>query len=307
MNRLTTEKRAQIIGCLVEGNSMRATVRMTGAAKNTITKLLVDLGAACADYQDGVLADLPCKVVEADEIWSYCYAKQKNVPEAVQGHAGLRRRVGPSRRSRRHEAHPVVAGRRADHRGLRSLPRRPGEPDANRIQLSTDGLGSYEGPVWTRCGRPERSTGRRSTRTTAAPRPRARKYSRGLHGSEEAVPLGRPDPDEGQHSLRRAPEPDDADGHARLPRLTNGFTKKVENHAHAVSLHFMHYNFARRTRTLDRCPGRRPWRRGWPITCGGWRRSRRCSTGMEVEIGDISTVLAVHAGEGTLAVLWFDK
>jgi hypothetical protein len=65
INRLSTEKRAQIIGCLVEGNSIRATVRMTGAAKNTITKLLGDLGEACADYQDQVLRDLPCKVVEA--------------------------------------------------------------------------------------------------------------------------------------------------------------------------------------------------------------------------------------------------
>src|SRR5829696_4875889 len=85
MNRLTTEKRAQIIGCLVEGNSIRATVRMTGAAKNTITKLLVDLGEACTEYQDGALQQLPCKVVEVDEIWSYCYAKQKNVPEQFKG------------------------------------------------------------------------------------------------------------------------------------------------------------------------------------------------------------------------------
>ena len=88
MNRLSIEKRAQIIGSLVEGNSIRATVWMTGAAKNTITKLLVDLGEACAEYQDGVLVDLPCKVVEADEIWSYCYSKQKNVPEQFKGTPG---------------------------------------------------------------------------------------------------------------------------------------------------------------------------------------------------------------------------
>jgi hypothetical protein len=69
LNRLSTEKQAQIIGCLVEGNSIRATVRMTGAARNTITKLLADLGEACAESQDGVFQDLPCRVVEADEIW----------------------------------------------------------------------------------------------------------------------------------------------------------------------------------------------------------------------------------------------
>src|SRR5271167_2179470 len=81
MNRLSTEKRAQIIGCLVEGNSIRATVRMTGAAKDTVTKLLVDLGEACAEYQDRVLRDLPCKSIQADEMWGFCYAKAKNVPD----------------------------------------------------------------------------------------------------------------------------------------------------------------------------------------------------------------------------------
>jgi hypothetical protein len=77
MNRLTTEKRAQIVGSLVEGNSIRATVRMTGAAKNTVTKLLVDLGAACADYQDRTMRDLPCRTIQCDEIWAYCYSKQR--------------------------------------------------------------------------------------------------------------------------------------------------------------------------------------------------------------------------------------
>ena len=72
MNRLSTEKRAQIVGSLVEGNSIRATVRMTGAAKNTVTKLLVDLGAACADYQDRTLVDLPCRTIQCDEIWAFC-------------------------------------------------------------------------------------------------------------------------------------------------------------------------------------------------------------------------------------------
>src|SRR5438874_5526356 len=88
MNRLTTEKRAQIIGALVEGNSIRATVRMTGAAKNTVTKLLVDLGEACEAYQDRVMRDLPCGVMEVDEIWSFCYAKQKNVPDEHRGDPG---------------------------------------------------------------------------------------------------------------------------------------------------------------------------------------------------------------------------
>ena len=88
MNRLSTENRAQIVGALVEGNSMRATSRMTGAAKGTVAKLLIDLGEACADYQDRTLRALPCKFIECDEIWSYCYAKQKNVPEEHKGTFG---------------------------------------------------------------------------------------------------------------------------------------------------------------------------------------------------------------------------
>ena len=104
MNRLTTEKRAQIVGSLVEGNSIRATVRMTGAAKNTVVKLLVDLGAACADYQDRTMRDLPCTNVQCDEIWAYCYSKQKNVPDEHRGTFGYGdvwtwTRSAPTRRS----------------------------------------------------------------------------------------------------------------------------------------------------------------------------------------------------------------
>src|ERR1700690_2467052 len=84
MNRLDTAKRAQIVAALVEGCSIRATVRSPGGSKNTIAKLLVELGAACSDYLDKQLVNLPCKRVQVDEIWSFCYAKAKNVtPEIV--------------------------------------------------------------------------------------------------------------------------------------------------------------------------------------------------------------------------------
>src|SRR5690242_7774435 len=82
MNKLSTAERVRVVSALVEGNSIRATVRMTGVAKNTVAKLLVDLGAACAAYQDDALRDLPCKRIQCDEIWSFVYAKQKNVPAA---------------------------------------------------------------------------------------------------------------------------------------------------------------------------------------------------------------------------------
>lgn len=80
MNRLSMEKRVQIVSMLVEGNSLRAVSRMADVSINTVTKLLVDLGIACADYQDKALRGLACKHLQVDEIWSFCYAKQRNVP-----------------------------------------------------------------------------------------------------------------------------------------------------------------------------------------------------------------------------------
>ena len=85
MNMLGAAKRVQILAALVEGNSLRATSRMVGASINTVTKLLVDLGAACAEYQDKALRNLPCKRLQADEIWAFCYSKAKNGPDDKQG------------------------------------------------------------------------------------------------------------------------------------------------------------------------------------------------------------------------------
>jgi hypothetical protein len=81
MNRLSTKQRAQIVAALVEGNSIRATCRMTGAAKGTVLKLLADLGKACAEYQDKTFRNLNCKRIQVDEVWSFCYSKSRNVPE----------------------------------------------------------------------------------------------------------------------------------------------------------------------------------------------------------------------------------
>src|SRR5882724_7126237 len=89
MNQLTLEKKVQVISCLVEGNSIRATCRMTGVAKGTVTRLLVSVGKACAEYQDVTLRDLTSKTIECDEIWSFCYAKEKNVPQELKGQVGF--------------------------------------------------------------------------------------------------------------------------------------------------------------------------------------------------------------------------
>jgi IS1 family transposase len=246
MNRLSTEKRAQIIGCLVEGNSIRATVRMTGAAKNTITKLLVDLGEACAEYQDGVLVDLPCTAVEADEIWAFCYAKQKNVPEQFKGTPGYGdvwtftalcadTKLVPSW---------LVGERTSDDAEvfLTDLASRM----AGRIQLSTDGHVIYEGTVgpsfrhqvdWAQIMKTYRA-GEGGTPE--------RKYSPAVcTGTKTRVLKGDPDPDRISTSYVERQNLTMRMGMRRFTRLTNGFSRKVENLSHAVSLHFMHYNFAR--------------------------------------------------------------
>src|SRR5436305_578100 len=88
MNKLSFAQRARIIRCLVEGNSIRATCRMTGAAKNTVVKLLVDFGRACSRYQDETLRDLPCKRIQCDEVWAFCYSKAKHVPAKYAGQFG---------------------------------------------------------------------------------------------------------------------------------------------------------------------------------------------------------------------------
>jgi len=244
MNRLSTEERARIIGCLVEGNSIRATVRMTGAAKNTVTKLLVDLGAACADYQDAMLRDLPCTVIECDEIWAYCYAKQKNVPDEYVGEFGYGdvwtwtaicadTKLVPSwlvgERTMR-DCWTFISDIKQRVRG--------------RIQLSTDAHATYRGVVglvfdndvdWAQLIKHYQTTNIGPGR-----------YSPPIcTGATVKARLGDPDPSRVSTSYVERQNLTMRMGMRRFTRLTNGFSKKVENLAHAVSLHYMHYNFAR--------------------------------------------------------------
>jgi len=249
MNRLSTEKRAQIIGCLVEGNSIRATVRMTGAAKNTITKLLADLGEACAEFQDGELVDLPCKVVEADEIWAYCYAKQKNVPEQFKGTYGYGdvwtftavcadTKLVPS----------WLVGERTSEDAdffMRDLASRM----EGRIQLSTDGHRIYESTVGPPFG--GQVDWAQIHKTYATESGQKGKCSPPVCTGAKKLPIkGNPDPDRISTSYVERQNLTMRMGMRRFTRLTNGFSRKVENLAHAVSLHFMHYNFARPHRSL---------------------------------------------------------
>ena len=152
MNKLNTAKRAQIVAALVEGNSINATVRMTGASKHTVLKLLKDLGSACKQYQDRVLRDLPCKKIQCDEIWSFCYAKEKNVPEEMKGQFGFGDVWTWTALCADTKLVPcwLVGGRSAEYASkfISDLASRL----AHRVQLTTDGHRPYLEAVWNAFG-----------------------------------------------------------------------------------------------------------------------------------------------------------
>jgi len=244
MNRLSTEKRAQVIGCLVEGMSIRSTVRITGAAKNTITKLVVDLGEACSAYQSHVLVDLPCKVVQCDEIWNFCYAKAKNVPERHKGEFGYGdiwtwvaicddTKLVPT----------WFVGQRTAEDGflfMMDLKTRL----KYRPQITTDGLAAYAAAIGFSFG--TQVDWAVLQKTYAADPSGERRYSPAVcKGIDIDVKRGNPDPAKISTSYVERQNLTMRMGMRRCTRLTNAFSKKVENFSHAVALHYLHYNFAR--------------------------------------------------------------
>lgn len=252
MNKLSTEKRAQIAGGLVEGMSMRAISRTTGAARNTIDKLLIDLGTASADFQDVVLRNLDIKRVEADEIWSFCHAKAKNVPADKVGELGYGdvwtwvaidadTKLVPSW---------LVGDRGIEDCYTFLADLRMRVLVGNRIQLTTDGLGTYP-PVVDSLWR-DNIDYAVIIKDYGDPKPEEqRKYSPAKYqGADKRVMAGSPNMKLVSTSYVERQNLTMRMGMRRYTRSTNGFSKKIENHAHAVSLHFMPYNFCRPHQTL---------------------------------------------------------
>jgi len=253
MNKLTKEKQAQVVIALVEGNSIRATVRMTGVAKNTIVKLLADLGKACAEYQDKAFRNLPCKRIQCDEIWSFCYAKEKNVPQDKKGVFGYGdvwtftaicadTKLVPSWHIGRRDLEDAIIF-------MKDLAGRL----ANRVQLTTDGHRMYLDAVESAFG------------SDIDFSQLVKIYGQTIEGQKRYSPPqcigtiktpinGNPDILKVSTSYVERQNLTMRMNMRRFTRLTNAFSKKVVNLFYAVSLHFMYYNFCRIHQTLRVTP-----------------------------------------------------
>jgi len=258
MNKLSPERRAAVVRGLVEGNSIRATVRMTGAAKNTVTKLLVELGEACYEYQDRVLRDLTTKQVQCDEVWSFIGCKEKNVPSSKRGKFG----VGDVWTWTALDADTklMISWQvdRRDARAARDFIEDLSSRLANRVQLTTVGLKAYLEAVEDGFGGAvDYATLVKLYGSDATEG--EKRYSRAVCiGAEKRRITGRPDPKHVSTSYVERQNLTMRMGMRRFTRLTNAFSKKPANHACAISLHFMYYNFARPHQSLKTEKGYEP-------------------------------------------------
>ncbi len=252
MNKLSRAQRTQIINLLVEGMSLRAVTRISGVSINTVTKLLVDAGQACSDYQDTAFHNLTCKRLQVDEIWAFCYAKAKNVvaAKAAPAEAGdiwtwtaidADTKLMPSWYVGKRDAE-------AANHFISDLADRL----SHRVQLTSDGHAPYLQAVEGVFGA---DVDYAQLVKIYGDAPGAGRYSPGVCiGADKRPVEGRPDPAHISTSYAERANLTMRMGMRRFTRLTNAFSKKAENHAHMVSLHMMYYNFVRIHMTLKCSP-----------------------------------------------------
>jgi IS1 family transposase len=254
MNKLSLKERAAVVRCLVDGNSIRATVRITGAAKNTVTKLLVELGHVCSEYQDKTLRGITSKRVQCDEIWSFVACKEAHIPEERQAEPG----IGDVWTWTAMDADTklmiswIVGERDPDTAGefVQDLKDRL----ANRVQLTTDGLSMYLVAVEDAFGAEVDFAQLVKMYGTDAKEGEKRYSPAVCTGVEKTRRMGNPEDKHISTSYIERQNLTMRMSMRRFTRLTNAFSKKLANHAAAVSLHFMYYNFCRKHQTLKTTP-----------------------------------------------------
>lgn len=247
MNKLDTKKRAKVLHLLVEGNSIRATARIMDVSKNTVTKLLIDAGKACEAYQQKALRDLSCKRLRFDEIWSFIYAKERNVPRAKSappetGDVWTWTVICADTKL-------VPSWRVGDRSGETAIELMEDLRSrlAERVQITTDGLKAYvEAIEGAFGGDADYAQLVKLYGELEAGKDAARRCSPAeCTGIKKRRIEGNPDPAAVSTSYVERQNLTMRMSIRRFTRLTNAFSKKIENHTYSVALHFMHYNFCR--------------------------------------------------------------
>jgi IS1 family transposase len=254
MNRLTSDQRAKVISCLIEGNSVRSTVRITGVAKKTVMRLVVEVGTFCAQYQDRVFQNLNCERMQVDECWSFCYAKQKNVTPDIAaknpgaGDAWLWAAIDADSK-----LVPCWLIGKRDPESARDFIEDLASRLANRIQLTSDGLKMYIKAVDKAFGGDIDYA--MLVKIYGIAEGAEKRYSPAVClGWESHTVTGSPDPKHINTSYIERHNLSVRMTARRFTLLTNAFSKKIENHIASVALTYFAYNFIKIHRTLRTTP-----------------------------------------------------